>query len=127
MANVDASGNFDPDEPGSAPHQAAEDEIEFVEVYPPEGKLVETAQALLDAAESERDVVYSGDHFYVPADVASKAKLGKATTQPADDVPNVVRQARTLPAADESKSSARKSTARKSPAKKATARKSSAK
>lgn len=76
---ADASGDWDPTEPGSAPHQAAEEETETVSVYPKAGEEQATAQALLDAADDPKDVVFSDGHFQVPAGVASKMKVPSAS------------------------------------------------
>lgn len=68
-------------------HMDAVEPVEFVEVYPEEGKTAETGQALLEAAaelEQRVEVVaWEDDHFRVPAEVADHAGLatGKPDTE----------------------------------------------
>lgn len=135
----DASGNFDPDEPGSAPHQAEDVNPvgEEVTIYPADGKLEETAQALLAAADDPRDVKFSDGVFIVPEAVAKAAKIpeagksGPALTQSRQDA-NVSPQ--TKPAAKKAAAPAEPKgddgappAAKKAPAKKAAAKKAPAK
>lgn len=66
-----------PDEPGAAPHVPLDEgSNETVEVFPPDGKVAETAKALNDAAEGRESVVkWTGNSFEVPRDVADAANL----------------------------------------------------
>lgn len=80
-----------PAEAGSALHSdvrvgtGLDDGGDYTLVYPPEGKVAETAKALNDAAAGrEASVVWTGDSFRVPADVADSADL------PGGDTPESV-------------------------------------
>lgn len=84
-----------PDEAGAALHTDAivstgldmSQGKETAQVYPPEGLMSETAQALNDAAQDlygnggPTRVQWSGDHFAVPLEVADKAKLPKGAVE----------------------------------------------
>lgn len=76
-------GGFDPDEPGSAPHQDDYEtgDVETVTIVPVEGQIAETARALLDAADSPGDVQMSDGNFVVPAKLAAKAKVPEAKSE----------------------------------------------
>lgn len=78
-----------PSEAGSALHSdvkvgtGLDDGGDYTLVYPPEGKVAETAKALNDAAVGrEALVVWTGDAFRVPADVADAADLGSSGDTP---------------------------------------------
>lgn len=80
-----------PAEAGSALHSdvrvgtGLDDGGDYTLVYPPAGKVAETAKALNDAAEGrEQTVQWTGDSFRVPADVAEAADL------PGGDTPESV-------------------------------------
>lgn len=82
-------------EPGDAPHSDIElgTVAEEVTVYPAEGKMAETSQALLDAAESlelnPNVVMVSDGNFVVPKEVADAATLPEGDTiDEADDEAN---------------------------------------
>lgn len=67
-------------------HMDPVEPVEFVEVYPEDGKQAETAQALLDAADEAEErpevVAWEDDHFRVPAHIADVA--GLATGKPSE-------------------------------------------
>lgn len=88
-----------PSEAGSALHSdvkvgtGLDDGGDYTLVYPPEGKVAETAKALNDAAVGrEALVVWTGDAFRVPADVADAADLGSSGDTP-ESVQTVARPA----------------------------------
>lgn len=127
----DASGNYDPDEPGSAPHQEHDTfpALDETTIYPAAGKEAETAQALLDAADDPRQVVWSDGAFIVPASVAKKAKVpeGEKAAPVLSAAARVEQDDAGTPPASKSAPAAKKAApAKKAPARKAPAKKAAA-
>ena len=82
--STDASGLYDPSQPGSAPHAAPVAEVEYDTIYPEDGLLVETVQALLAVTD---DVTVSDGSIIAPSEAVAKAKLPskpKASSKPAE-------------------------------------------
>lgn len=71
------SDEYLPDVPGSAPHspEPLETIAEEVIIYPADGRMKETAQALLAATDDPLEVKYIEGTFVVPKDVAERAQL----------------------------------------------------
>ena len=84
--DVRASDEFLPDVPGSAPHSpdSLDTISETTTIFPAEGQTKATAQALLDAADDPRDVVYSEGAFVVPKDLADRANIPDGDVRGAD-------------------------------------------
>lgn len=66
----------DLDQPGAVPYEDEADAPGFVQVFPPDGKVRETAVVLTDGADKhgypQESITFSGDHFVIPAGLADE-------------------------------------------------------